>query len=312
LQDVRWSVRSLRDELLQRTEGVLGSTALEIEDLGAGAWREHAYAGREQWPAVAAAFELSKFKVTTHSGAALLWTFTGFGSFGTVQIAEQLDRRARLGWTSAPLATCRGFTATRWIDGQRLTCDDATPAMLNDIARYVADTASMPLTIPETDAATRRLNHMLRHNSQELGLAADIAAPAAHEGVPGYGDGCMKPHEWIWTDEGRLLKTDAYDHSCDHTLVGRQPFLWDVAGVIVEWKLDSEQRAILLSALEELGLTVRSEKLEFYLRAYAVFRAGLMVFAMESASPDEVQRLRAAADRYASVKPSTRRELAAR
>jgi hypothetical protein len=311
LDDVRWSGRSLRDELSRRTEEVLGSAATEIEDLGAGAWREHAYADRAQWPAVAAAFELSKFKVTTHSGAALLWKFMGFGSFGAVPITEQLDRRARLGWTPAPLAACRGFTATRWIEGERLTCDDATPAVIDEIARYIADTAGLPLTVQEIEAATRRLNHMLRNNSQELGLAADIPAVAVHEGLPGYGDGRMAPHEWIWTNEGRLLKTDAHDHSCDHTIAGRQPFLWDVAGVIAEWKLDSEQQTMFLSALEELGLTVRREALEFYLRAYAVFRAGLMAFAMESASPDEAQRLRAAADRYASFKPSRRRELAA-
>jgi hypothetical protein len=312
LDDVRWSGRSLRDELSRRTKEVLGSAAMDIEDLGAGAWREHAYADRAEWPAVAAGFELSKFKVTTHSGAALLWKFTGFGSFGAVPIAEELDRRARLGWTPAPLATCHGFTATRWIDGERSTCDDATPAVLNEIARYIVDTASPPLTVQETDAATRRLNHMLRHNSQELGLTTDIPALAAHEGLPGYGDGRMAPHEWIWTAEGRLLKTDGHDHSCDHTIVGRQPFLWDVAGVIVEWNLDSEQRAIFLNAFAELNLFVNIAALEFYVRGYAVFRAGLMVFAMESASPDEAQRLRAAADRYASFRPSTRRELAAR
>jgi hypothetical protein len=310
LDDVRWSARSLRDELSRRTEEVLGSAAAEIADLGAGAWREQAYAGRAEWPAVASTFELSKFKVTTHSGAALLWKFTGFGSFGTVPIAEHLDRRARLGWTTAPLAACRGFTATRWIDGERLNCDDATPAVLNEMARYIAETAGPPLTVQETEAATRRLNQMLRHNSQELGLA-DIPAVATHEGLPGYGDGRMAPHEWIWTDEGRLLKMDAHDHSCDHTIVGKQPFLWDVAGVIVEWKLDSEQQTILLNALEKSGLFVETQALEFYLRAYAVFRAGLTVFAMESASPDEVQRLRAAADRYASFRPSRRRELAA-
>jgi hypothetical protein len=310
LQNVRWGSRSLRDELSQRTEEVLGSTAMEIEDLGAGAWREHAYSDRAQWPAVAAAFEPSKFKVTTHGGA-LLWKFTGFGSFGTAPIAEQLDRGARLGWTPAPLTACRGFTATRWIEGERLTCDDATPAVLSEIARYIAETAGPPLAVPEIEAATRRLMHMLRHNSQELGLAADIPALAAHEGLPGYGDGRMAPHEWIWTHERRLLKTDAHDHSCDHTIVGRQPFLWDVAGLIVEWNLDSEQRAIFLNALAKLKLFVDTDALEFYVRAYAVFRGGLMVFAMESASPDEVQRLRAAADRYASFRLSTHRELAA-
>jgi hypothetical protein len=63
-----------------------------------------------------------------------------------------------------------------------------------------------------------------------------------------------------------------------------------------------------------LNLRVPTDALDFYVRAYAIFRAELMRFAAESASSDERMRLRAAADFYramADFNLSSCRQLAA-
>jgi hypothetical protein len=314
LDEVRWRGKSLKELLSDSTRRLVGSHATVIHDLSGGAWREHAYADEARWPAVASPFERMKFKIETYSGHHVFWKFAGFGSEGCASLRGQLDERARRGWATAPLGTCCGFVATRWVEGERLTPENGTFEVLSEIARYIADVAGRELTGEEGCDAMRRLTHMMGENAREAGIWDGRVASEEREelaglveGLSGYGDGRMAPHDWIWSTEERLIKADAHDHSCDHTIVGRQPFVWDVAGTIVEWDLDERKRRFLIDAVAGHGLVVNEVLLEVFVRAYAMFRMGLMHFcaaADEGRAPvasdalDEPGRSRAAVEFY--------------
>jgi hypothetical protein len=119
---------------------------------------------------------------------------------------------------------------------------------------------------------------MLRHNLCELGFSPTEISPPATEvlALPTYGDGRMAPYKWILTPDERFIKTDAHAHTRDHTIIGKQSILWDVAGVIVEWQLSSREREQFLGILANLGLATSERALEFYVKAYAAFRIGLL------------------------------------
>jgi hypothetical protein len=85
----------------------------------------------------------------------------------------------------------------------------------------------------------------------------------------------LAPHEWIRTRTGQLLKTDHSGHDCDHTIIGKQSILWDIAGVIVEWNLDLGGASPLLCVVEQKGFAIEPNALAFYRMAYAAFRLGM-------------------------------------
>ncbi|CAA9380711.1 MAG: hypothetical protein AVDCRST_MAG64-626, partial [uncultured Phycisphaerae bacterium] len=123
----------------------------------------------------------------------------------------------------------------------------------------------------------------------------------AHADVPAYGDGRLAPHEWLRTSDGRLLKTDCVGHDADHTLVGRQPVAWDVAGAMVEWGLDESSARPLLDGFRAAGGRVAPlPALSIYVAAYAAFRVGMcsMCAAMCGHDPAEQARLRTAEESY--------------
>jgi hypothetical protein len=295
LDKVKWHGKALVEVLQDRTCELLGSATVETQDFSAGAWRPYLFEDQAEWPAIPAPFERQKFRVLTRSDEALLWKFTGLGCLNSdVPIAEQIKHRARLGWTAAPRESFHGFTALPWREGRTMRPDDATDEIVEQLAQYIIDAAGPPLESHESVAAVERLALMVRQNTGD-----ECECPVTTNGLT-YGDGRMSPHEWLLTPEGRLYKTDAYAHAQDHTIVGRQSVLWDVAGVIVEWKLSAEQQGIFLNAVDGRAptLPIDSVIVDFYVRAYAAFRMGLMTLCAESASGTEQARLRAAAERY--------------
>jgi hypothetical protein len=167
--------------------------------------------------------------------------------------------------------------------------DDDT---LGQLAQYIIDVAGPLLESEESAAAVERLAFMVRENTQNEWER--VVRP--HD--PSYGDGRMAPHEWLITTEGRLFKTDAFAHALDHTVVGRQSILWDVAGVIVEWELAPEQRRQFANALKLRGREFEDEEVRSYVQAYAAFRMGFMTLCAESAWGQEQANLRAAAEKY--------------
>lgn len=103
------------------------------------------------------------------------------------------------------------------------------------------------------------------------------------------------PREWIRTADGRIFEVDCFGHEEDHTLIGKQSIVWDLAGLVVEWQLSRTQIEGLTQNLVRQGVCLTDEVLQFYEIAYAAFRMGLCNFCGRQATDvDEKARLAAA------------------
>jgi hypothetical protein len=138
---------------------------------------------------------------------------------------------------------------------------------------------------------------MLHWNAKEsLGeefteyMAALTYAALDANATASYGDGHLAPHEWIRTAEGTILKLDAEGHSADHTWIGEQSVLWDIAGACIEWDLTSQNTALLLDVIEARGLRINLGALTFYRAAYAAFRVGLFTLGIAQISDEQQKR----------------------
>lgn len=319
LPEMRWDGRTLPEELAARTPVVCGTSepVERIEDMSGGLWRQFVFPDSAEWPAVCAPFERTRYRaVLQSSGASVLWKFAGLnvgpdGKDAAAAMQERMGWLAEKGWTIPSLGSHRGFVAMTWVAGMPLTHSDADPELFLAIGRYIAEAAGPVLTRAEQEVSLARLREMLYRNTGEaLGEEAAVrtrqwgnsAAVVVGELTASYGDGRMAPHEWRRTPDGRLLKLDCAGHEYDHTMVGRQPLAWDIAGAMVEWGVDEEDAARpLIEGVRRAGMPVPlSETLTFYRMAYAAFRMGqcLLCADMTPHDPDEQTRLWRAAERY--------------
>jgi hypothetical protein len=310
---VRWDGLSLQQSFAAKAQELDGGDPFEtVNDLSVGQWRKYAFSDEEDWPATAVQFERMKFLCRRRGGASVLWKFAGLhcnenGQSECEAAWEQLSARARAGFGPAPLGMFRGFIATPWVEGTRLAREDADRPMLKRIGDYIVQAAGAPLSPEEHDGAVTRLAEMLYWNTKEA-LGESIAeqtrsfVDAARENVIpfSYGDGHLAPHEWIRTSRGLIFKLDCEGHANDHTVVGRQSLLWDVAGTLVEWDLNSANAATFFQGIEEGGVRIDFDALAFYLLAYSAFRLGLISMSLDQTSDAaERSRLSCARDFYA-------------
>jgi hypothetical protein len=274
------SLVGLLDELRARTEPVLNSPVTGYHDLSAGKWRS-LLPGTAHLPAVPQ-LERSKFLFRCANGRGLLWKFAGFGlGIGGWSLGEQAFHRqrrlGRMGWCQPPLAISLGFIATEWLDLNPANRTDCDSPRARAIARYILDASRPPGDASENFT---RLREMTLCNLEEIfGLeardrAVDLADQAINAGeLPCYGDGRLAPHEWLISGE-RLVKTDVWGHDFDHTIVGEQSILWDIAGALLEWEMSSTVEAAFRQELQIAGLSWPEAALEFYKKAYVAFRLG--------------------------------------
>ena len=299
-QDMRWNGLTLTHVLAAQTIGLVGSrhsvAEAHVENFGGGLWRRSVYVDKADWPAANAAFEMPKYRISLPDGTRVLWKFAGLATdadgVDQAEAAYQiLTQRGKAGWTPAPLGTAMGFVAMPWIEAAPLTFADATPDTLKHIGHYIASVAAAPLSLSEHNDALTRLADMLYWNTWEaLGeehavrtrVWSDLALNASWlQSAPAYGDGRLTPHEWLRLPDRTLLKSDAAGHDADHTVVGRQCWLWDIAGTITEWRLEEAQADTLLHAAQE-SITGKAQGQQavtpnvviFYRMAYAAFRVG--------------------------------------
>lgn len=184
-----------------------------------------------------------------------------------------------------------------WIEGTRLTrADSKDNSVLSRIGNYIVDAAQPGLSASQNKIAVERIANMLHWNTKEsLGQSfaektSALAGAASDADVQlTYGDGHLAPHEWIRAADGTILKVDAEGHSADHTLVGQQSVLWDIAGACVEWDLTSAAAIPLLDTIEASGLRVNLEALAFYRAAYPAFRAGLFSLGLTQVSDERAK-----------------------
>jgi hypothetical protein len=95
-------------------------------------------------------------------------------------------------------------------------------------------------------------------------------------------DGRMLLHEWIRSGTG-VVKVDAIDHHRDHFMPGTADVAWDVAGFIVEARLDDQWRDWFVQRYASASGDDRiHERLPFYAATYLAFRAGYCAMAQQS------------------------------
>lgn len=306
VDDLRWQGESLEQVLRGSAESLLGSRVVSTRDLSGGRWREVQDRPFRAWPAAYPEWESTKILMAAANGERLLWKFYGLGVEG-FQAYDRLVRRSEQGLCPDPLDLRLGFIATPWIEGASVGNTETGPG-LKQIARHIHLCRLAPLG-PDSSAAFHRLMQMVDVNLGEaLGPAAARRAldlglriePLVYPSLPGYGDGRMGPEEWVALPDGGYLKTDAAGHFDDHTYVGAQSVVWDLAGASVDWELDPAARAELLLHYERLsGHRVDYETLRFYMLAYCAFRLGMASFSFGSTGdPDSRAALARARGRY--------------
>lgn len=285
----RWrSFRSARVEGGARPLGGVG------EPLGGGAWRRHVYDDEARWPASWTTLERLKF--LSCDGSRML-KFEGMGRHG----AECLERAraiAEAGFGPEPRDEGEGFLSTPRLASPPLRAEDLSAAVLERLADYCAFRAS---AFPVSSAPREELLTMSRTNfSVEMGveLPADLPLEVVR---PAIVDGKMDPHEWLRAspDSDELFKVDAIAHGDDHVLPGPADIAWDLAGAIIEWRMDADAQRVFLERYRRRSGDRPGPRLRAYLTAYALFRLGYAAMAAGALQdPAEVRRLVAARQRY--------------
>ena len=282
-----------------------------MDDVSGGKWRRLFGIPEENWPPAMIPFERPKYLCGSDRGAKVLWKFVGLGAAyeGGSTSAElamlKLAAVAKAGLGLAPLGTFNGFVAMPWIEGSPLELKDA-PGVIARIGEYVIRFAGPPLTSDGVVQARNRVALMVETNTREaLGEGwARVAKRRTIEDrdlkvLESYGDGRLAPHEWLWDVHGNLLKTDCFGHDVDHTCVGKQSLLWDVAGLAIEWALPKARVGDLLQVFNRQGVCIDDEVFAMYQLGYAAFRVGQCAVCEDSVSDGQEQaRLRTARKRY--------------
>ena len=291
LERVRLGQEALLDVLKGLAAAVLGEAVDgEPRDIGAGHWQSEAGAASGRTHALAPPFEQPKYLVRGKSGEAVLLKYAGIaaaapGDDGCLTLAERtcarLGRLADRGLTVAPQACAHGWLAIPWLHGRPLQRSDADASTIERIGRFIASASGPRLGCDERTRSLERLAAILTTNVPELlgpdrvelPLQSVRAELASGLELPSYGDGRLAPHEWVRTPDGQILKVDAGGHEQDHTIVGPQSILWDIAGAIVEWDLSEESSIALVSAAGFPRMPM--QVLSCYGAAYAAFRGGM-------------------------------------
>jgi hypothetical protein len=307
---------SLVETLAKTSADLFGAqnSQLCVEDLGAGAWRANLYADPSEWPTCCVLFERPKYRCVLPDGRSIFWKFFGHSlihggeSLDSSVIGRPSQERTKR-WTLAPVGCAMGFVAWPWIEGTPLCQADLRPKLLEEIGSYIFSVANDPLSVQECLQACRRLSKMMKCNVTEA-FGPDYLQHSDQQELEieqwvvrllprAAGDGRLAPHEWLRTRAGELLKTDASGHEIDHTIVGRQPIYWDIAGACVEWSLNEQSMLPLISTIESHGIIVPAAILEFYCEAYAAFRIGICtVCAQTIGDSAELGRLNASIQYY--------------
>jgi hypothetical protein len=320
LEDLRWDGCSLQECLRKRTErlrpNLVGKDSegnadwsereVRVENVSGGQWRRWAYRSQREWPPVAERFERTKYLCRVDSQPIVLWKFSGLGccwhggKTSTELELQDLSSREAENLVAKPIKIFRGFLAVPWSHGERLDRHSSKARKaLSTVARYLIVSAGAPLDGRQLSAARTRLTEMIRCNlAEKFGEA--LAARAAHWAagakitnvIPAYTDGHLAPYEWVASAYGVFCKTDCFGHVFDHTLVGQQPLLWDVAGTLVEWDVRPSDRAQLLTQLSTAGILVEPITLALYELAYATFRMGLFSLCASQATAQDSERAR--------------------
>lgn len=284
--------QALRGKRLQA-----GPVLQEVQDLSYGRWRERFYGPDGSAPAVNRATE--RVKLLLGYDDLVLAKFAGLGRYGQ----EKLRRATALAeaeFGPPVLGLAYGFLLYRFLtDARPLDLEDLSPAVLDRMAKYYAF-LSRHFAMPPGPRFASLAEVILVNSREALGVEAggflDLWKSQAVlvDRLPLVQlDGKPQPWEWLRLGSGlasSLLKADGDDHFLDHTVVGEQSILWDLAGACEEWEMDEETRsAFLLRCEQEMADGSAMHLLDFYRAAYLAVQVGAMHYAVHSTDEEDVQ-----------------------
>jgi len=263
--------------------------------IGGGAWRHHALPESAQWPASWTTFERLKYLSSFANGPPRLFKFLGLGHYGE-QVLQREQRVADEGFGPAVQGESEGFASYPWMAARPMRAADLSRPALERLAAYCAfRSQAFPGNARESDA----LQEMAKHNLGELkvGVAVDLQVER-----PVLADGRMQPHEWLLDGRGRMLKTDSGGHGDDHFFPGLTDIAWDLAGAIVEWRMNAAQAQAFLEAYCRHSGDDAQGRIDSFVVAYLVFRRAYCLMAANALQGSEEQaRLVDAGDGYAKM-----------
>src|SRR5215472_18365423 len=232
--------------------------------IGGGEWRRYLLPRESPWPASWLHFE--RLKYLSAQGAELrFYKFLGFGHYGT-EIIERETKLADAGFGVKPQIESDGFASYPFVDGHPMSASEISESVLARLAAYCAVRAA---SFTEDSAQLEPLQEMATHNSQQLKFDLNIQL---HMERPVIADGRMQPHEWLLTRDGQMFKTDSGSHGDDHFFPGPVDIAWDLAGAIVEWRMDSIAMKSFLEMYRRASGDDAEKRIADYITAYTVFR----------------------------------------
>jgi hypothetical protein len=256
-----------------------------LRDVSAGAWRALVYGGEADYPASQPRHEARKYL----AGPGVILKFAGLGKYGE----RKLDMARALsvaGFVPAVFGLTAGLLVREFVAGEPLTARDASRALLDRMAAYLAFRGrEFPAErVLSFDEMCGMVVANVAEGLPEMspGLVARLRShQAAVESRPAIAiDGRMMPHEWLRTARG-VLKTDAVDHHADHFFPGRADVAWDLAGACVEFRLEARAAESFIERYRMYsGDPAPDDVLDYYRIAYLAFRLGYTKMAADATS----------------------------
>jgi hypothetical protein len=260
--------------------------------IGRGDWRERQFADRSAWPETWTSFERLKYVPSPGQSQARLFKFLGLGHYGD-EVFRREQCVAQAGFGPAPHRESDGFASFPLVSARPMGAADLHEDVLRRLAEYCAFRAkAFPAPVSDLDA----LQEMTQHNLAQLGVELPVALQLER---PVIADGRMQPHEWLFTLEGKMLKTDSGSHGDDHFFPGPIDIAWDLAGAIVEWRMNQQQMDALLAHYGRLSGDNTASRIDDFIAAYTTFRAAYCLMAANALyGSDETIRMQSASERY--------------
>jgi hypothetical protein len=269
-----------------KADSTLSRRFSHLRSMGVGDWRRTGFRSESEWPACWP--EMERLKFLSEDGHHL-FKFDGFGSLGE-KVRTRSAEIFRAGFGSGIEYAGDGMAAYVAITG--MAAPDISQAVLARVADYCAFRATEFKAPP---AAGSNLEQMARFNfSQEFGEDLRIPPGSLDPSCPVIPDGRMQPHEWIAADSN-LLKVDGASHGDDHFYPGPTDIAWDLAGTIIEWKLNTDQSRFLLRKFRDRSGIRSDAQLPHFLLAYTIFRMAYCKMAIPATqvSPEKARLERA-------------------
>ncbi|HEV2961819.1 MAG TPA: hypothetical protein VG649_08360 [Candidatus Angelobacter sp.] len=264
--------------------------------IGSGEWRRYLHPSQQNhWPASWLSFERSKYLSASDTPDRRLFKFLGLGPYGE-SVFEREARVASNIFAPLPRMESHGYASYPLIDGRPMDANDLSEGVLARMAAYCAFRLQNFSAEPSSEDG---LQKMAEHNLAELRFEIPVKLQMEQ---PVLADARMAPHEWLLTSAGQMLKTDSGSHGDDHFFPGVTDIAWDLAGAIVEWKMEQDQAKIFLEMYHQASGDNAVPRIAEFIKAYSVFRCAYCMMATNAMQGTEEQcRLERVAADYGAV-----------